>query len=194
MRTDYATGSGALSVAIGDVNNDGKPDIVTANFNASNVSVLLNSAVRSRVSGLLTLEGIVPAAPAQDVTFTFRSPGYDDFAPSLNVSPAGTFAVNLPKRSGVLHIKSAKYLAANVSVDATAGDISGVTATLLTGDANNDNSIDATDFSIFVSAYNSDSSVPGSGYDPNADFNGDGFIDPTDFGLFVGNYNTIGDP
>jgi len=48
-------------------------------------------------------------------------------------------------------------------------------------------------FGIFVGAYNTDSSVPNSGYDARADFNFDGVVDPTDFGLFVGNYNTQGD-
>src|SRR5205814_378661 len=35
--------SGPESVAIEDLNGDGKPDLVTANYNASTVSVLLNA-------------------------------------------------------------------------------------------------------------------------------------------------------
>jgi hypothetical protein len=38
----YATGSGPPSVAIGDLNGDRKPDLATANRDASTVSVLLN--------------------------------------------------------------------------------------------------------------------------------------------------------
>ena len=38
----YATGHTPLSVAIGDLNGDGKPDLVTANLNAGTVSVLIN--------------------------------------------------------------------------------------------------------------------------------------------------------
>jgi hypothetical protein len=38
----YATGAGPVSVAIGDLNGDGKPDLATANFGAGTVSVLLN--------------------------------------------------------------------------------------------------------------------------------------------------------
>ena len=38
----YATGHGPASVAIGDLNGDGKPDLATANSGANAVSVLLN--------------------------------------------------------------------------------------------------------------------------------------------------------
>ena len=41
-KLDYATGSGPSSVAIGDLNGDGKPDLATANADANSVSVLLN--------------------------------------------------------------------------------------------------------------------------------------------------------
>ena len=41
--TSYATGGNAISVAIGDLNGDGKPDLTTANADPTDtVSVLLN--------------------------------------------------------------------------------------------------------------------------------------------------------
>ena len=146
----------------------------------------------SHVSGILALEAISPTAPAQPVTFTFRTAGFADFVASAAVSQSGTFSVDLPKRSGVLHIKGAKYLAANVSVDATGGDVSGVTAFLPAGDANNDNSVDSSDFGILIGAFNTDSSVPNGGYDPTADFNGDGLVDSSDFGILIGEFNNTG--
>lgn len=41
--TNFGTGSVPLSVAFGDVNGDGKPDLAVANNGSSNVSVLLNT-------------------------------------------------------------------------------------------------------------------------------------------------------
>ena len=145
------------------------------------------------VSGHVTLEGIVPTATAQTLRFAFGLPDSPDTVLSQSVGPDGAFSLQLPQGVGSLWIKGYKYLAARVGLDTTGGDVSGVTALLLAGDANNDNSVDVLDFGLFVSAYNSDSSVPGSGYGPNADFNGDGFVDATDFGLLVGNYGANGD-
>ena len=42
-RQDFVTGLGPVSVAAGELNGDGKLDLVVANFNANNVSVLLNT-------------------------------------------------------------------------------------------------------------------------------------------------------
>jgi RHS repeat-associated protein len=42
--TNYAVGYGASSVAVGDINKDGKDDIVTANTYNNNVSVLLSNS------------------------------------------------------------------------------------------------------------------------------------------------------
>lgn len=39
---EYATGAGPYSIAIGDLNGDGKQDLATANLDANTVSVLLN--------------------------------------------------------------------------------------------------------------------------------------------------------
>src|SRR2546423_1423698 len=38
----YATGGGPVTVAIGDLNGDGKPDLATANYDADTVSVFAN--------------------------------------------------------------------------------------------------------------------------------------------------------
>ena len=70
----------------------------------------------------------------------------------------------------------------------------GLTAALPAGDANNDNSVDTSDFTLVVGAFGSLRSDPTSGYDPTADFNGDGMIDIADFGLLVNNYNASGAP
>ena len=104
------------------------------------------------------------------------------------------FSISVPLKNYVIHIKSPLYLAANVSADATKGNVSGLRVSLRPGDANNDNSVDSTDFGLLIGAFGSDASIPGSGYDPTCDFQtATALFDSTDFGLLIGEFNNIGD-
>ncbi|MBI3359063.1 MAG: VCBS repeat-containing protein [Nitrospirae bacterium] len=40
--TGFDVGLGPVSIAIGDFNGDGKPDLTTANLNSNDVSILIN--------------------------------------------------------------------------------------------------------------------------------------------------------
>src|SRR5215469_1565652 len=53
---NYAAGTNPFSVAVGDFNRDGFPDLVVANRGSSNVSVLLNQP------GATTHFGVTPSA------------------------------------------------------------------------------------------------------------------------------------
>ena len=128
------------------------------------------------------------------MTFTFRpADGTAPIEQTIAVSAFGAFTVpNLPRQAGVLHIKPDKFLAANISVDLSGGNVSGAYAEVQPGDANNDNSVDSTDFGILIGAFNTSASIPDSGYDVTADFNGDGSVDSSDFGILIGNFNRQG--
>ncbi len=94
-----------------------------------------------------------------------------------------------PNKPGVLNIKPSKYLAFNAAVDFTSGFVTGANVSVLPEDSNNDNSVDSSDFTALIGAFNSSIAVPGSGYDPKADFNGDGSVDSTDFTQLIGSFN-----
>ena len=161
------------------------------------------------VSGLIAMEGapdlsVIHSAATQGGAFTvsFRKPGTTTevygatTGLTLNANHAfGSFTLPaVPPGTYDVAIKGWKWLRVSIPNVAVYAPLTLPAVLLPAGDANGDNSVDATDFGIFVSAYNSDSSVPGSGYDGNADFNMDGLVDPTDFSLFVGNFNTVGAP
>ena len=49
-RQNYTIGGGALSIAAGDLDGDGKPDLISANKSANTVSVLKNTSVPGTIS------------------------------------------------------------------------------------------------------------------------------------------------
>ena len=157
---------------------------------------LFVQAPSASVSGALAFEGISAVSNNQGVTFLFVP---TDGSPRLtylaSVAPDGAFTIpGVPRNAYTVWIKGTKYLAATAAADASAGNVSGLTAAQGAGDANNDNFCDTSDFGVLVGSYGSDAAVPGSGYDETTDFNGDGFVDTTDFGLLVGEYGSSGAP
>lgn len=150
------------------------------------------------ISGIVTLEGISDPAftnvTTNPVTFVLTPAGGGAATTVMQtLGLGGSFSISsLPAANYTVTIEGDKWLSVKTNANASAGDVTNVAVTLPAGDANGDNSVDPTDFNIFVSAYNSDISIPGSGYNPLADFNNDGIVDPTDFGLFVGNYTKVG--
>ena len=149
------------------------------------------------ISGVVTLEGVSDPAftviTTNPVTFVLTPAGGAATTVTQPLGPGGSFSIgSLPAANYTVTIEGDKWLRAKTNVNASAGDVTNVAVTLLAGDSNGDNSIDPTDFSVFVSAYNSDISIIGSSYDPLADFNNDGLVDANDFSLFVSNYNKVG--
>ncbi|MFL5740848.1 MAG: FG-GAP-like repeat-containing protein [Flavisolibacter sp.] len=57
-KTDYATGNGTFGLAIGDINGDGKPDVVTSSGNSGFFSIFLNTTAAT---------GTISFAPRQDI-------------------------------------------------------------------------------------------------------------------------------
>ena len=146
------------------------------------------------ISGSIGLDSSVNLA--QSVTFVFRpTAGGTPLTYTTTLGTDGSFVLpGLPPAKYNLWVKGAKWLAQVVSVDATGGNVSGITATLPGGDADNNNTVDVLDFGVLVNAYGTDSKVTGSGYDNHADFNDDGVVDVLDFGILVNNYGAIGAP
>ncbi len=167
---------------------------ISASLPPLSVTLYVVPAAKYSVAGTATLEGIAPTAAPQTVTFAFRpTDGSATITKTASLSPAGGFSfAGLPAKAYTLRVSGAKWLAANVPVNLTGGNVSGVNVTLLAGDANGDNSVDSSDFTALIGSFNSSISVAGSGYDATADFNCDGSVDSSDFTLLIGNFNAVG--
>jgi FG-GAP-like repeat/SdrD B-like domain/Domain of unknown function (DUF4214)/Calx-beta domain/FG-GAP repeat len=83
----FATGkySNSDSLALGDINGDGKPDIITANEGSKNVSVLLNTTVPgSATASFTTQQTFATQTGSEAVTLVDLT---DDFRPDIVVAP-----------------------------------------------------------------------------------------------------------
>ena len=67
-KVDFTTGTNPVKVAIGDIDNDGRPDLVVTNYNGNSVSVL-----RNKESQTITDFGSITAKKIGDPTFTLSA-------------------------------------------------------------------------------------------------------------------------
>ncbi len=162
----------------------------------------------STVSGRIALEGVSDmtavssAAPTGIFAVIFRQPGTLNplFSGKVSLtpvgagSPFGAFSIPfVPAGTYDIAIKGTKNLrVAFPGVIIGAGTATVPDANLPAADANGDNSVDSTDFTALIGAFNSAANVPGSGYDSTADFNFDGAVDSSDFTLLIGEFNNTG--
>ncbi|MEG4634801.1 DUF4347 domain-containing protein, partial [Microcoleus sp. AR_TQ3_B6] len=70
-KVDFPTGSGPISVSIGDFNSDGKPDLVVANANSNTASILLNTTPKVTAVTATTPDGSYGVGSTINLTVTF---------------------------------------------------------------------------------------------------------------------------
>ncbi len=149
-----------------------------------------DSGTTVSVGGIIALQGTQNAV--QPITFTFHPTTGSAFTRYATLNFAGSYTVdNIPSGQYIVSIKGAKWLRKNISVDVRLANITNANATLLAGDANNDNFADIADLLLLIAHYNQAS--PNAGYSDAADFNCDGVDDIADLLLLIGNYNKQGD-
>jgi hypothetical protein len=146
------------------------------------------------VSGNVILSGLAPTAAAQTLTFLLRDEeGNSVLTSTLALGSGGEFTLsNVLAGTYTLHVTGSKWLARNVEVDTTEGDVSGLRLRLLPGDINGDNKVDILDLGLLADAFNTDPTSPH--WNVNADLNCDGKVDIVDLGLLADSFGKTGDP
>ncbi len=151
------------------------------------------SPTRTQTPVVSTLQGSVtlqrPGKPAPDPSWAVPllvSIGGMDYpvttdqtgAFTLNNLTAGTYNIRVKNSHTLANVKN------NVTLNSGTNTVS--FGTLLEGDANDNNCVNITDFSILASYFNP-------AYDARADFNGDALVNIMDFSLLAGNFGLCGD-
>ncbi len=116
---------------------------------------------------------------------------YADF--TITTDASSMVVLNsLPFGSWDVWVKGDHTLAARATVNVVAGTVALTVGALREGDANNDNVVSITDFSILAASFGKASGT--AGYDARADFNADGSVSITDFSLLAGSFGQTGVP
>jgi hypothetical protein len=114
----YAAGSAPYSVAVGDFNGDGIPDLAVANVGSDNVSVLLGHG-----------DGTFGPAVNYGVGISPRSVAVGDFngdgVPDLAVVYRGGVRVLLGNGDGTFQTTPTSYVAGSVPASVAVGDFNG---------------------------------------------------------------------
>jgi uncharacterized repeat protein (TIGR03803 family) len=129
---------------------------------------------------------------AQTLSFTFRPTQGADVIKNVTLAADGSYLVQAPVGTWTVAVKGPKWLQRDVHNVVVNGPVTGVSATLLPGDANGDNVVDMNDFDILAVTYGL--STGQAGFNTNADFNCDGVVDLSDFDLLAIDFGMTGDP
>ena len=124
-REDYAVGTNPASVAVGDFNRDGRPDLAVANYAASlpgTVSVLLGNG-DGTFQPALTF-GTSGANPEYVAVGDFNGDGVPDLAVAHSGSTPGTVSVLLGNGDGTFQ-PARLFAAGQGSLSVAVGDVNG---------------------------------------------------------------------
>jgi hypothetical protein len=132
------------------------------------------------------------------ITLTLRlqagGPSYEFTGMTTDANGVFTVTVvSLPSGAYYWRVKDPKYLATSGIVTLTGALVTNIEMGLQpTGDASDNNVVDASDFSILRGTFGKSQGQPG--YDDRADFNGDLVVNSTDFSLLKANFGHAGAP
>ncbi|MEI8282536.1 MAG: hypothetical protein WCG75_09040, partial [Armatimonadota bacterium] len=159
-------------------------------------SFTVNLGVKT-VSGSMSLFGYTGPITGLQFIYEIRDSGTNALIETQTLTGLGagnTFSFNTSQPAGSykLRIKGInRFLASSLPMTLSASGATGLTYSLLNGDASADNIVGVADFNLLRGAWGG--IAPTAPYNEAADFNGDGLIGVVDFNVMRANWGAIGD-
>jgi Regulator of chromosome condensation (RCC1) repeat len=126
------------------------------------------------------------------IRFQFRPVNGTPFERTVLAGPLGLFSfTNVPPGEYDVAVKGSKWLQRTIHVNTTNNNILNLRIFLLTGDANDDNSVDVLDLDALIQAF--DTVEGDANWNGNADFNCDESVDVLDLDVLIQNFDLQGD-
>lgn len=147
------------------------------------------------ISGKVHFGSCTPGAEPAVVTIGIRR-GVTIAFQNVLLGPNGEFEVRdvNPSSAGgasQIAIKVGTWLRKKLSFNSGAGSVNVGTISLINGDCNGDNAVDASDYFILSDAY--ETAAGDQAYLSHADLNRDGFVDASDYFILSDSYDLMGD-
>ncbi len=155
-------------------------------------------AVTGSLSVQMTLEGRANPAPHVSRVVTInvqvrpQGGGTVFYNQNFTTSSSSAFSIpNLPTGTYLFTFKGTHTLARQMTLTITTGANIATTSVMLEGDANGNNLVNVSDFSLLATAFGKTSIQVG--YNALTDFNNDGIVNISDFSLMATNFSKTGD-
>ena len=124
-KVDYATGSSPRSVAIGDLDGDGKPDLAVANDVSNTVSVFRNTSTSGNISFAAKLDFATGLRPYSVVIGDLDGDGNPDLATANNASNTVTLLRNTSTGGNISFASKLDFATGNSPYSVAMGDLDG---------------------------------------------------------------------